>query len=65
MKYHEYKRKIEKLHNKLDRPPYSGAGKIGVLEDGTFFIRDEYLMPDEALVLAKWLIEFYSEEEDE
>ena len=63
MNYAKYMRRIEKAHGKLPQPPYYHHFRIGM--DGSFDIVDSTtLMPDEALRLGRWLVEFYSDEAD-
>lgn len=63
MKYKDYEKKLAKLHRKLPTPPYPGHFTLG--SQAEFEIRDAtVLIPQEALRLGKWLVEFYGEDQE-
>jgi len=57
MKYVEYRQKINKLHSKLERPPFYRSFRID--DSGGLAMDETYLTPEEALKLGEWLVSFY------
>ena len=62
--FKKFQKKMEKAHSKLPKPPYHHHFSISLT--GDLEVREEtVLCPEEALRLGRWLVDFYSECDEE